>query len=73
MKQRVRVIDKHGEARESLTLPPDVFEALDKLAIETNSLAKAGPNAGSPSWRALIRRLARGEFKLVKVEVGQYE
>ncbi len=56
---------RKGELR-CLELPPDSWKALDDLAETTNSLAEAGPNAGSPSWRTLIRRIADGKLQVTK-------
>jgi hypothetical protein len=54
--------------RSSLLLTPDQWAALDRLAAETGSVAPSGTRAGEPSWRSLVKRIANGEYKLVKNE-----
>ncbi len=48
--------------RDSLKLQFTDWASLDVLAAETGSLY-----SGKPSWRRLVKRIARGEFKLVAV------
>jgi hypothetical protein len=48
--------------RRSLELTPEQWAALEQLAAKTNSLAPTGPDAGRPSWRTLIRRIADHEL-----------
>lgn len=49
-----------------LKLPPDSWQRLEALAQATDSVARAGPYRGSPSWRTLIRRIADGELQIVQ-------
>jgi hypothetical protein len=49
------------QERRSTTLAPEDWERLDNLAAQTNSTAISGPQAGSPSWRALLRRIVRNK------------
>lgn len=51
-----------GEVRESFTLLATQFEHLEELARLTDSKNIAGPTAGQTSWRALLRRMAKGDF-----------
>ena len=53
------------QKRQSLNLSDENWEALDRLAAETRSLAIVGATQGRPSWRALVRRLATGELTIV--------
>lgn len=48
--------------RRSLQLTPDEWTALERIAAETASAAPAGPTAGQPSWRTLIKRIADGDL-----------
>jgi hypothetical protein len=50
--------------RRSLELTPDEWGALDRLAAATSSQAPTGPNAGRPSWRTLIKRIADHELTI---------
>lgn len=52
--------------RESTQLSPDNWTNLAVLAELTGSTTKVGGGkpAGSPSWRALLRRIAQGEIGL---------
>jgi hypothetical protein len=50
--------------RRSIELTLDEWKMLESMAELTRSLTKAGPRAGSSSWRTLIRRLADGDFIL---------
>lgn len=51
--------------RESIPLTRAQWGALNKIATETGSLAERGDNAGNPSWRTLLRRIADGELKVI--------
>jgi hypothetical protein len=51
--------------RQSLELTPAEWEALEKLANETQSHSARGPTAKQPSWRILIKRIANGELQIV--------
>lgn len=48
--------------RESVPLTRAQWRALERIATETGSLAERGDNAGNPSWRTLLRRIADGEL-----------
>jgi hypothetical protein len=50
--------------RRSLTLSPDEWATLERLAAETGSEAQRGPTPGEPSWRTLVKRIAKGELKI---------
>ena len=54
--------------RQSLELQPEDWEALDKLAREFDTCPPSGPTAGEPSWRSLIKEIARGELILSRPE-----
>lgn len=54
-----------AEDRRSLTLTVAQWKRLEELAASTNSGATRGPEKGKSSWRALIRRIASGELKLI--------
>lgn len=48
--------------RQNLKLTQEEWDMLAALAAATHSLAPTGTNAGLPSWRTLIKRIADGEF-----------
>jgi len=48
--------------RESIPLTRMQWKALERIAAETGSIAERGDNAGNPSWRTLLRRMADGEL-----------
>ena len=50
----------------TLKLSDDVIAKLEALAIEHQSLAKAGPTTGKPSWRAMINDLGSGKIFLTR-------
>jgi hypothetical protein len=52
--------------RQSLTLLPEDWDRLEELAEKHQALAPTGPTAGQPSWRSLIKEIARGRFTLVE-------
>ena len=54
------------QTRRSLTLMPEDWDRLQELAREHQALAPAGPTTGQPSWRTLIKEIARGRFTLVE-------
>lgn len=56
------------EDRRSLTLTVVQWKRLEELAASTNSASTKGPEKGKSSWRALIRRIASGELKVIEVE-----
>jgi len=49
-----------------VALWPEEWAELDRLAAEFRCLAPSGPTAGEPSWRSLVKELARGRFRLVE-------
>ena len=59
---------KTNHVRQSFTLDPAGWEALDTIAARVGANAKAGKNAGKPGWRALIQQIARGEVVCERVE-----
>jgi Zn-dependent protease with chaperone function len=56
------------EDRRSLTLTVSQWKRLEELAASTNSVSTKGPEKGKSSWRALIRRIASGELKVIEVD-----
>ena len=50
--------------RRSLELTAAEWEVIENLAAATESTAPSGPNAGEPSWRTLIKRIANKEITL---------
>lgn len=54
--------------RDSLKLQNDDWEALDFLAAKTGSTY-----SGKPSWRTLVKRIARGELVVASAAVGSLE
>jgi len=54
--------------RKSLKLTDPQWAALEQIAAETGSLARAGPRTGEPSWRRLLGRIAGGELRVVVVK-----
>jgi len=57
------------DEQRSIPLPPELWQRLDELAVETSSLARRGVNFGKPSWRTMIRRIAEGEI-ILRVKSG---
>jgi hypothetical protein len=51
--------------RKSLELPADEWAALEALAEQHNTCPPSGPTAGLPSWRSLLKAIARGELAVV--------
>ena len=47
----------------SIKLSERDITRLNSEAGKTNSLAKAGANAGQPSWRAMLMDIATGRVK----------
>lgn len=54
--------------RQSIKLQVVLWEKLENLAIQTNSISLRGSKTGKPSWRVLIRRIANGELEVIKNE-----
>ena len=59
---------KDTHPRQSLTLSPEQWAALDALAADLAGPAPKGRTAGSPSWRTLIRDIANGRLEVVSVQ-----
>lgn len=59
---------KDTHPRQSLTLTPEQWAALDALAADLAGPAPKGRTAGSPSWRTLIRDIADGKLAVVPAE-----
>lgn len=55
----------------SLILTDEQWQALERLAAHTGSLARAGSRTGEPSWRTLIAKLADGELELRRPPMKQ--
>ncbi len=49
---------RHVAKRQSVDLSPENWATLHLLAQITGSTAISGPSTGSPTWRALLRRIA---------------
>lgn len=60
---------KDTHPRQSLTLSPEQWAALDALAADLAGPAPKGRTAGSPSWRTLIRDIADGRLAVVPSSV----
>lgn len=54
--------NRTGQEIRSLPLTADEWAHLDELAAALGAVATRQINTGRPSWRALIRRLAAGEY-----------
>jgi hypothetical protein len=54
----------HSPERRSLELTADQWRRLEALARQFQATAPTGPNAGEPSWRTLIKRIAEGQIHL---------
>lgn len=54
--------NRTGQEIRSLPLTPDEWQRLEELSAALGAIATRGKNTGRPSWRALIRRLAAGEY-----------
>jgi hypothetical protein len=59
--------------RQSLTLTQEDWDQLDKLAVQFNTCPPSGVTAGKPSWRSLIKEIARGEIVLSRHETTEEE
>lgn len=61
-------MESSGRKRESLPLDPEDWEALSTLAEALGALY-----GNRPSWRTMIRQIARGELLVVKAdtEIGR--
>jgi hypothetical protein len=46
--------------QQTLSLPPDMLANLDRVAGRLGCVAMSGPNAGKPSWRAMMRYIGMG-------------
>lgn len=54
--------------RRSLLLTAEEWQALEDLAATHRTHPPTGVNAGRPSWRTLIKRIADGEIVLSRPE-----
>jgi len=54
------------QKRRSLVLWPEEWEKLERLADELGTCPPTGPRAGRPSWRSLVKEIARGDIELVR-------
>lgn len=54
--------------RRSLLLTAEEWQTLEDLATHFNAHPPTGVNAGRPSWRTLIKRIADGELTVSKPE-----
>jgi hypothetical protein len=52
--------------RRSLELAPDEWQALEGMAEIFGTCPPSGPTAGQPSWRSLIKEIARGAVVIVR-------
>lgn len=50
----------------SVRLKQSEVESLTAIAAKTESIAATSVNAGKPSWRTLIKRIAHGELKVIE-------
>jgi hypothetical protein len=50
----------------NLSMTPENWAALERLAVQTNSRSTRGTHARQHSWRTLIERIAKGDFKLLE-------
>ena len=55
----------------NLNMTPDLWAALEALAVATNSRSTRGPQARQHSWRTLIERIAGSEIILTEREPYQ--
>jgi hypothetical protein len=54
--------------RRSLELTAQEWAHLEALAERFNTCPPSGVTAGQPSWRSLIKEIARGYFALVPLK-----
>ena len=54
-----------------LPLWPEEWANLERLAAEFGTVPPSGPNAGHPSWRSLVKEIARGNISLVRASEVQ--
>ena len=52
----------------NMHFPPHIWAALERLAAQTNSIARRGPMVNQPSWRVMLERIALGEILLSERE-----
>lgn len=50
--------------RQTLELTDAQWHNLERIAQASGSLAPTGSNAGKPSWRTLMKRIADGDLKV---------
>ena len=54
--------------QKSLHLTPEQWGVLEQLAADLGSLAPAGPRAGLPSWRTMVKDVSDGKLRIVAVK-----
>jgi len=59
--------------RRSLVLTPEEWAHLEALAAQFETCPPSGVTAGQPSWRSLVKELARGQLDLQRVETATDE
>ena len=59
---KTEVMAKSKAQLRSVEMPIVDWNRLDQVAEATGSVAKRGPRAGQPSWRVLVKRIARNEL-----------
>ena len=55
----------HKQQSGTFYLWPHEFAKLKEIAAQLGAIAPTGPKAGEPSWRTLIKEIARGELEVV--------
>jgi hypothetical protein len=51
--------------RKSLELTVEQWQVLEEIAAQLKTCPPSGPTAGQPSWRSLLKAIARGELAVV--------
>jgi hypothetical protein len=57
--------------RRSLELTPAQWQRLEDMAAALDTTAPTGSNAGKPSWRTLIKKIANGSLDISRKECSQ--
>jgi len=65
------VVARGKQQARGLPLWPEEWANLEQLAAEFDTCPPSGPNAGHPSWRSLVKEIARGNISLVRESEGQ--
>ena len=66
--ERKKMSEKKMERR-SLQLTKEEWEKLEELAEKLNILAPTSANVGNPSWRSMIKAVAKGELVVFDAEI----